>query len=88
MMTELIPQWAQQLISHINELEILLFDVPYLRDNTVTNYHELEKICKTVSAIKENTRLVPQILELLIANYTNYDELSKKIDKLGNTKTD
>jgi len=87
MMTEPIPQWAQQLILQLNELEIFIFDVPQLRDKTITNSNELEKICKTASAIKENTRLVPQILELLIANYSNYDELSKKIDKLESSKT-
>jgi len=86
-MTEPIPQWAQQLILQLNELEIFIFDVPQLRDKTITNSNELEKICKTASAIKENTRLVPQILELLIANYSNYDELSKKIDKLESSKT-
>ena len=86
MMTEQIPQWAQQLISQLNELEIFIFDVPQLRDKTITNSHELEKICKTASAIKENTRLVPQILELLIANYSNCDELSKRVDELENSK--
>jgi hypothetical protein len=87
MMAEPIPQWAKQLTSQINELETFLFDVPFLRDKTITNGKELEKICKTISTIKENTKLIPQILELVIANYTNYDDLCKKIDRLENSKT-
>jgi len=43
MLAEPVPQWAQELVSHVNELEQLLFDVPILRDNTIINCKELEK---------------------------------------------
>jgi len=85
-MAEPVPQWAQELVSHINELEQFLFDVPILRDKTITNYNEIENIHKTISVIKQNTRLVPQILELAIANYTACEKLSKKVHELENAK--
>jgi len=44
----------------------------------------LKKIHKTIFAIKQNTKQVPQILELAIANYTNCDELSKRVNALEN----
>ncbi len=87
MMTETVPQWAQQLQTHFTELEQFLFDVPQLRDKTITNFNELEKISKTISIIKENTKLVPRILEVVIANYAYCDRLSKRIDELENSKT-
>ena len=86
MMAEPVPQWAQTIITHLTELERLIFDVPVLRDNTITNCKELENIHKTICTIQKNTRLVPQILELLIENCTNFDDLSKKIIKLENSK--
>ena len=86
MMAEPVPQWAQTIITHLTQLERLLFDVPELRDNTIINCKELENIHKTISIIKKNTRLVPQILELLIENSTIFYELSKKIVKLENSK--
>jgi len=85
MMSEPIPQWAQELVSHFNELEQLLFDIPILRDKTITNYNEIENIHKTISIIKENTKHVPRILELAMENYTKCDELTNKVNALENS---
>lgn len=88
MMKEPVPEWAQQLMSQLSELEMLIFDVPHLREKTISNGNELHKINKTISAIKSNTMLVPQVLEVTIANYTIYDKLSKRVEKLENPDTD
>ena len=86
-MQEPIPQWAQQLLTNFNELEQLLFDVPILRDKTITNYNEFKKSHKIIHVIQKNTNIIPQILEIVIENYRKYDELLHKVDKLVNCKT-
>ncbi len=85
MMREPVPEWAQQLLTHFSELELLLFDIPILRDKTITNYNEIENIHRTISIIKENTKLVPRILEIAIENYVKCDELSDKVKILENS---
>jgi len=87
MMREPAPKWAQDLLTHFTEVEQLLFDIPQLRDKTKTNSDEFEKIQKTIYGIKQNTNAVPQILELAMENFTKYEELSKKVNALENSKT-
>ena len=82
MMSEPVPEWVQQITTHLGQLEQLLFDIPILREKTITNHNEIENICQKISAIKEHTRGVPQILELAIENYTKCEELSEKINTL------
>ncbi len=86
-MAQPIPEWAQQLLTNFNELEQLLFDVPQLRDKIVTNCNDLGTIHRTIYAIKENTSVVPRILELAMENYTKCDELSEKIKVLESSIT-
>jgi len=67
-MSEEIPQWAQQLIA----------DVGDLKEQVLTNCAKLDGMKNTIDTMKENTDLIPQVLEIVQANGENNEELSKE----------
>lgn len=67
-----------------DKLDMLIGEIKGLKDQTSQNCTKINDLTVDVKSIKEDTQLLPQILELVQANGNNHEELSKRVDKLEN----
>ncbi len=67
-----------------DKLDMLIGEIKGLKDQVSQNCTKINDLTVDVKSIKEDTQLLPQILELVQANGNNHEELSKRVDKLEN----